>query len=155
MSLALRNITLPPSSRIPTSKETRVRVEDFVKISAQDCPASGLCWLSPRSFLNTAAFCRMTSISPRDSDSKLNRCFILGSEFSDDRLDDLDAFLSLAPREIERRQNADHRVPSGNAKCARFVQPIHKLNRRRAITPREPRNVRHQLEADQQPKTPN
>src|SRR5687768_9985038 len=141
MSLALRNITLPPSSRIPTSKETRVRVEDFVKISAQDCPASGLCWLSPRSFLNTAAFCRMTSISPRDSDSKLNRCFILGIEFSDNRLDDLDAFLSFASRQIERRQNPDHRVAGRNPQRARFVQPIHKLNRCRAITPGESRKV--------------
>ena len=48
-------MTWPPSSRMPTSKETRVRVEDLVKISAQDWPASGLGWLSRAAF-ETAAF---------------------------------------------------------------------------------------------------
>ena len=41
MSLALRNIGRPPSSRMPTSNETRVRVDDLENISAQVWPASG------------------------------------------------------------------------------------------------------------------
>jgi len=33
---------LAPSSRMPTSNETRVRVDDFENISAQICPDSGI-----------------------------------------------------------------------------------------------------------------
>ena len=41
MSLAFKNIGRPPSSWMPTSNETRVRVDDLENISAQVCPASG------------------------------------------------------------------------------------------------------------------
>jgi hypothetical protein len=41
MSRDERNIAQPPSSRMPTSNETRVRVEDLVKIIAHAWPASG------------------------------------------------------------------------------------------------------------------
>jgi hypothetical protein len=41
MSFALRNSDSPPSSRMPTSNETRVRVDDLENISAHVWPASG------------------------------------------------------------------------------------------------------------------
>ena len=51
MSFEDRNIMEPPSSRTPTSKDTRVLVDDFVKIIAQVCPANGSDVGLPRSAL--------------------------------------------------------------------------------------------------------
>jgi hypothetical protein len=36
-----RNIASPPNSRMPTSKDTRVRVEDLEKSIAHTCPCKG------------------------------------------------------------------------------------------------------------------
>src|ERR1700722_16469762 len=77
MSLALRNITPPPSSRMPVSNETRVRVDDLEKISAHVWPASGRAWDWPRSFLNTTASRKIFSKSARGSFSNDNKCFIV------------------------------------------------------------------------------
>ena len=41
VSLPVRTITSPPSWRMPTSNETRVRVDGFSKISARVLPANG------------------------------------------------------------------------------------------------------------------
>ena len=43
-----RNMTVPPNSRIPTSNETRVRVEDFENIKAQHLSRSGCAACEPR-----------------------------------------------------------------------------------------------------------
>src|SRR5262245_31208764 len=55
MSFWDRKITFPPSSRIPTSKLTRVRVDGLLKIIAQTWPARGRSGLDPRLFLNSRA----------------------------------------------------------------------------------------------------
>src|SRR6266542_2766331 len=74
------SIDSPPSSRIPTSKETRVRVDGLEKISAHVCPASGLDEILPRFVLNSAVRRKMRSISSREICSMLSKCFI-GSLF--------------------------------------------------------------------------
>ena len=66
----------PPSSRMPTSKLTRVRVEDLVKMRAQVWPVRGRAWC-PRWDLNSRASRRMDRMSSRGSSSRLNRCFML------------------------------------------------------------------------------
>ena len=57
-----------------------MRVDDLEKISAQVCPASGLCWLSAAlRFLRRhgGISARMMFHRPaRDSFSKLSRCFM-------------------------------------------------------------------------------
>lgn len=50
-----RNMIDPPSSRTPTSKDTRVRVDDLVNIIAQVCPAKGRELGLPRSALIVTA----------------------------------------------------------------------------------------------------
>src|ERR1700722_6344780 len=52
MSLCVRKITLPPSSRIPTSKLTRVRVDGLLKSKAQVCPPRSGSDALPRFALN-------------------------------------------------------------------------------------------------------
>src|ERR1700679_605685 len=81
MSLALRNITPPPSSRMPVSNETRVRVDDLEKISAHVWPVSGgaACW--PRSFLTTTASRKIFSKSASGSFSNDNKCFMVSNAF--------------------------------------------------------------------------
>ena len=76
MSFALRNSALPPSSRMPTSNETRVRVDDFENISAHVWPLSGCVLCAPRSFLKTFASRKMVSKSLRGNFSNDNRCFM-------------------------------------------------------------------------------
>src|SRR6266496_1696601 len=69
-------IDSPPSSRIPTSKETRVRVDGLEKINAHVCPANGLDEILPRFVLNSAVRRNIRSISSREVCSILSRCFI-------------------------------------------------------------------------------
>src|SRR5690349_5328257 len=58
MSFWERKITLPPNSRIPTSKLTRVLVDGLPKIIAQVCPSRGSRDRSPRVFLKSREDCR-------------------------------------------------------------------------------------------------
>src|SRR6266496_1525481 len=69
-------IDSPPSSRIPTSKETRVRVDGLEKISAHVWPANGLDEILPRFVLNSAVRRNIRSISSREVCSILSKCFI-------------------------------------------------------------------------------
>src|SRR2546422_10828997 len=64
---------------MPTSNETRVRVEDLLKISAQVWPRSGNFELRPRSRLHAGAALRIASMSARGSRSRDNRCFMIGA----------------------------------------------------------------------------
>src|SRR5688572_7690678 len=113
MSFAFKKSDSPPSSRTPTSKETRVRVDDLAKSNAHTWLASGLCWLSPRPPLNTLEFSRIVSISFRESVSKLSRCFIgcspaeSGRQPLNDRFEDANAFLSLVSAQVQWRQQAN------------------------------------------------
>ncbi len=61
---------------MPASNETRVRVDDLEKISAQVWPASGCVECAPRSFLKTTASRRIFSKSARGNFSNDNRCFM-------------------------------------------------------------------------------
>src|SRR4029077_8151130 len=61
---------------MPTSKETRVRVDGLEKSSAHVCPASGLEEIRPRFVLNSAVRRNTPSISSREICSMLSRCFI-------------------------------------------------------------------------------
>ena len=87
MSAAARNIGSPPSSRIPTSKETRVRVEDFEKIKAQHWWRSGCEAWWPREDFIAAVSASTARISSRERDSMERRFFIVrlgGTEDSGD-----------------------------------------------------------------------
>src|SRR5690606_30772315 len=65
MSRGDRKSACPPSCQVPTSKDTRVRVEAFMKIIASDLPASGM-----RSYRPS----RIASASrKRDSSSSLEK----------------------------------------------------------------------------------
>src|ERR1051326_3314410 len=133
ISFAERKIGSPPSSRIPTSKETRVRVEDFANNKAQTWPASG--WLAwhPRSRFITAVSTRICSISDCVKFSILNRCFMeksrnefpnSGGEFRDHRFDNFQTLLRFASPKIQRRQKAKDLGAGGNRQKSRSMQKI-------------------------------
>ena len=61
---------------MPTSNETRVRVDDLENISAHVWPASGSDSCLPRSLLKTFASRKMVSKSARGNFSNDNKCFI-------------------------------------------------------------------------------
>src|SRR5436190_7230633 len=130
MSFELKNITPPPSSRMPTSKETRVRVEDFENISDQVCPFRGWSTLCPRVFFTSLDSRKMCSMSSRGSFSILRRCFMaLGGEFSRDIANDFDSFVGFAFLEIQCGQKTNHLRPCGHRQQARVMQCVYKLNR--------------------------
>ena len=62
---------------MPTSKETRVRVDDFANIIAHVCPANGSVLCAPRVCLKVFASRKMVSKSVRGNFSKDNKCFIV------------------------------------------------------------------------------
>src|SRR4051794_27865386 len=136
MSLAFRKRTCPPSSRMPTSKETRVRVEDFEKIRAQNWPANGRCWLSPRWRLRTAVFSRMCRMSARDIFSMLNRFFIsiwvktkgLTGQLSHHGADDADPFRGFRLLQVQRRQEANDIGAGRNGQQPRLVEVVYELD---------------------------
>src|SRR5437868_15313729 len=80
MSSAARKRTSPPSSRMPTSNDTRVRVEDLENIMAQHWCRRGCfsCW--PRVCFITRASANTEKLSPPVSDSSDNRCFMVPTE---------------------------------------------------------------------------
>ena len=80
MSFDDRNIMDPPSSRTPTSKETRVLVEDLVKIMAQVWPVSGNEVGLARSALSLRAESTSSLRSSALSSSIESRCFITGCD---------------------------------------------------------------------------
>ena len=74
MSLAFRKRLSPPISRMPTSNETRVRVEDLEKISAQVWPVRWVC-VSPLLRLRAVARWKILSTSAAVSCSIERRCW--------------------------------------------------------------------------------
>src|SRR6266568_3079641 len=106
----------PPSSRMPTSNETRVRVDGFEKISAQVCPAKGCAEILPRFVFNSAVRCKIRSISARESCSMLRRCFIsfflfaslLARKIDNQFFNQSQSFLSLIVGKIQCRQQTNH-----------------------------------------------
>src|SRR6266571_3282240 len=130
----------PPSSRMPTSNETRVRVDGFEKISAQVCPARGCAEILPRFVFNSAVRRKIRSISLRDSCSILRRCFI--SSFScscscsifpckidNEFLDYRQTFLRLALSQIQRRQQTNHRITRRHSQNISLVQFLDDIGR--------------------------
>src|SRR3954465_15155187 len=61
---------------MPTSKETRVRVDGFEKISAQVWPTSGCGPMWARFFFSSVVARRTARISSRENCSMLRRCFM-------------------------------------------------------------------------------
>jgi hypothetical protein len=55
MSRAERNSAWPPIWNMPTSNETRVRVDDFSKIIASVCPSSARRNFCGRAFMSRAS----------------------------------------------------------------------------------------------------
>src|SRR5258708_36220110 len=80
ISLVLRKSGLPPSSWMPTSNDTRVRVLDLAKIIAHVWPASGFSWW-PRSCLNRRARAKICATSSREKSVSERKCFMTGSVF--------------------------------------------------------------------------
>src|ERR1051325_11029667 len=69
-----RNKASPPSWYVPTSNETRVRVDDFMKIIARDFPASGFfLYLPARIFSASTNKCSI-SFAERSGICRKSRC---------------------------------------------------------------------------------
>src|SRR5438128_1996635 len=61
---------------MPTSNETRVRVDDLLKISAHVCPARDNCSCRPRSFFMASEEARILPMSAGASFSNDSSCFM-------------------------------------------------------------------------------
>ncbi len=117
ISFPERNIGNPPSSRTPTSNETRVLVEDFVKIMAHVCPAKGWEICAPRSDFSRTASSTRAEISGALSCSMESKCFICLGSLSglivrEDALDDDEGFVHFLIRYIQGREQPQ-RVGTG------------------------------------------
>src|ERR1700677_1948233 len=77
MSACERKMTFPPSSRIPTSKLTRVRVEGLLKSMAQVCPSRKGSDSLPRFALNRIDDSSKAVSSSAVWDSIERKCFIV------------------------------------------------------------------------------
>src|ERR1700677_1058651 len=77
MSACERKMTFPPSSRIPTSKLTRVRVEGLLKSKAQVCPPRSGSDGLPRFALNRIDDSSKAINSSAVCDSIERNCFIV------------------------------------------------------------------------------
>src|SRR5690606_22366606 len=76
ISVPDRNRVSPPSCRMPTSKDTRVRVEGFSKIMASILPASGLSAVPALvACFRTFASSRMVRRSPAETAERSRKCF--------------------------------------------------------------------------------
>src|ERR1700730_17216148 len=67
---------LPPSSRMQTSNEPRVRVDGLEKIRPHVCPAKACGPINARFFFKSLVARRIEEISSGESCSMLRRCFI-------------------------------------------------------------------------------
>ena len=124
-------MTLPPSSRMPTSKLTRVRVDGLLKSKAQVCPpSSGSDALTAiRLKLDRRLQQSHQAVRPV-CDSIERKCFI-GSEnhparhpsarmyFIQGRGQNGYRFINFSSRNVERRQPANHRRPGRHASATR------------------------------------
>src|SRR3954471_22936970 len=153
MSTAERNITSPPSSRTPTSKETRVRVEDFENISAQHWWRSGCAACRPRVAFISWDDCRSARISSRVSDSMDSRCFMGKSKRGQHCTQNRRGAIDLRRGHVERRQPAHGVALRRDGEQPHIVELHHNMQARRA-----PRGQRHffreivdELKRDQQP----
>src|SRR5580704_12681947 len=73
-SRAERNNGWAPSCQAPTSNDTRVRVDDFVKIIANDLPASGRRVYSPRRIRSARANRASSSGFEKSGITRKSRC---------------------------------------------------------------------------------
>ena len=79
-----RKRACPPSCHAPTSKDTRVRVDDFMKIIASDLPASG--FRGMRRFIRSASSKRpASSAGVRSGMARKWRTGVIGVELEDGR----------------------------------------------------------------------
>src|SRR5919206_5091006 len=78
MSRGERKSACPPSCHAPTSKDTRVRVDDFMKIIASDLPASGFFLYLPARIFSASANKWSISFAEKSGICRKSRC-----DFSD------------------------------------------------------------------------
>src|SRR6185369_15749075 len=128
-------IVWPPSSRMPTSNDTRVRVDGFSKIIASVLPASGL--YSPFGgapflyALPSARISRSVRVSKRSRSRKwrgvlpslpgMSACLalrLLAAQVGAGRLDHGDRLGDVLRLDDERRQDAHHVVAGGGREQA-------------------------------------
>src|ERR1043166_2829233 len=146
----------PPNSRIPTSNETRVRVEDLENTKAQIWPASGwLSWL-PRCFLIRTVSARICSMSARPSFSRLKRCFIPTLWQSGGHgFNDFQSFFRLGLPQVQRREKPQNLRPGRDHQQPRRMQQVGEPDGLRLVAlAGQIRNIRSQLRSDHQAETP-
>src|SRR6202022_3194822 len=69
-----RNSACPPSCHAPTSNDTRVRVDDFIKIIASDFPASGFFLYLPVRIDSASENKRSSSFAEKSGICSRSRC---------------------------------------------------------------------------------
>src|SRR5262249_19730569 len=125
----------PPSSRMPTSNDTRVRVEGFSKIMARVLPANGLSWpplarcffiAFPRSRIWRSAFGSSWSRSRKCSAPAMAS---LGGLCRFERrcglAEDVDALVERCLFGYQRREDADHVLAGGRHQEPQRLQAVH------------------------------
>src|SRR5947208_15159977 len=125
-----KNTTCPPNSRIPTSKETLVRVEALAKIMAQVWPASGWVRGAPRCFFSPIASLRILSISALVSFSMLSKCFMVSSsgEFCRNGLEHRYSFFGLTLSQIQGREQTQDLDTCWNRQDSGCMQELSEAN---------------------------
>src|SRR5688500_5709340 len=74
MSRGERNSAWPPSCQVPTSNDTRVRVEAFMKIMASDFPASGFRSYFPVRMRSPSSKSFSSSLREKSGIARKSRC---------------------------------------------------------------------------------
>src|SRR5512144_973390 len=124
---SLNATTCPPNCRIPTSNDTRVRVEGFSKIIASVRPASR--WVAclrerlidnPRSRIRLSVVSSSRSMSRKCLGAVISRRFCRKLRAS--VLDDAARLLDLPLADDQRGQQAHHVVARGNGQQTSFEQ---------------------------------
>ena len=69
-----RKSACPPSCQVPTSNDTRVRVDDFMKIIASDFPASGFLVYFPVRILSASEKSLSSSFAEKSGIRRKSRC---------------------------------------------------------------------------------
>src|SRR5476651_1614760 len=127
-------IVWPPSSRMPTSNDTRVRVEGFSKIMASVLPASGLSWPPfARAFFIALPLSRIWRSVLGSTWSRSRKCFgvamaLLGGLGGFERhgglAEKVDAFVEGGFVGDQRREDADHVLARGRHQQAERLQRV-------------------------------
>src|SRR5581483_11363525 len=128
-------IVWPPSSRMPTSNDTRVRVDGFSKIIASVLPASGLSWPPlARAFFIAFPLSRIRRSVAGSTWSRSRKCLGaamasrgLGARFEGLRglRQYLHALVEHGLLGDQRREDADHVLARGRNEQTERLQLVH------------------------------